>query len=108
MVACWITDHYHPCSNLGVGMSEGHFIFDFTSLPLEVAQPIQPTLCTKVAIYFKKVLGHPFRNYLKEFNWIYSSSSQFVRQVAGGDEMFIYCLNLIVVVIVDVVVVVVM
>ncbi|KAK2162406.1 hypothetical protein LSH36_99g03009 [Paralvinella palmiformis] len=22
-VACWTTDHYHPCSNLGVGISEG-------------------------------------------------------------------------------------
>ena len=32
-VACWTTDHYHPCSNLGVGISEGCFIFDFASLP---------------------------------------------------------------------------
>ena len=39
-VACWVTDHYHPCSNLGVGISEGCFIFDFASLPLEVARPI--------------------------------------------------------------------
>ena len=39
-VACWTTDHYHPCSNLGVGISEGCFIFDFASLPLEVARPI--------------------------------------------------------------------
>ena len=39
-VACCTTDHYHPCSNLGVGLSEGCFIFDFDSLPLEVAQPI--------------------------------------------------------------------
>jgi len=36
-VACWTTDHYHPCSNLGVGISEGCFVFDFASLPLEVA-----------------------------------------------------------------------
>ena len=49
-VACWTTDHYHPCSNPGVGISEGCFVFDFASLPLEVAQPIQPTLCTKVAV----------------------------------------------------------
>ena len=42
----WTTDHYHPCSNLGVGMSEGCFV----SLPLEVARPIQPTLCEKVAV----------------------------------------------------------
>jgi len=39
-VVCWTTDHYHPCSNLGVGISEGCFVFDFTSLPLEVARPI--------------------------------------------------------------------
>jgi len=39
-VECWITDHYHTCSNLGVGISEGCFIFDFASLPLEVARPI--------------------------------------------------------------------
>ena len=39
-VACWTTDHYHPCSNLGVGMSEGCFIFNFASLPSEVARPI--------------------------------------------------------------------
>ena len=39
-VACWTTDHYHPCSNLGVGISEGCFVFDFASLPLEVARPI--------------------------------------------------------------------
>ena len=29
-----------PCLNLRVGISEGCFIFDFASLPLEVAQPI--------------------------------------------------------------------
>ena len=28
---CWIADHYHLCSNLGVGISERGFIFDFTS-----------------------------------------------------------------------------
>ena len=39
-VACWTTDHYHPCSNLDVGISEGCFIFDFTSLPVEVAGAI--------------------------------------------------------------------
>jgi len=39
-VACWITDHYHPCSNLGMGISEGCFILDFASLPLEVSRPI--------------------------------------------------------------------
>jgi len=39
-VVCLTTDHYHPCSNLGVGIAEGCFIFDFTSLPLEVARPI--------------------------------------------------------------------
>jgi len=39
-VACWTTDHYHPCSNLGVGISEGCFVFDFVSLLLQVARPI--------------------------------------------------------------------
>ena len=39
-VACWTTDHYHPCSNLGVGISEGCFVFNFASLHLEVARPI--------------------------------------------------------------------
>ena len=37
-------------SNLGVGISEGCFILDFASLPLEVTRPIQPTMCIKVAI----------------------------------------------------------
>jgi len=40
LVACWTTDHYHLCSNLGVGISEGCFIFDFTSLHLGVTWPI--------------------------------------------------------------------
>jgi len=40
LVACWITDQYHPCSNLRVGISEGCFIFHFASLLLEVARPI--------------------------------------------------------------------
>ena len=35
---------------LGVGISEGCFIFHLASLPLEVARPIQPTMCTKVAV----------------------------------------------------------
>ena len=39
-VACWTTDHYYPCSNPGVGISKGCFIFDFALLPLEVARPI--------------------------------------------------------------------
>ena len=39
---CWTTDHYHSCQNLGVGISEGCFIFDSASLHLEVARPIQP------------------------------------------------------------------
>jgi len=37
-VACSTTDHYHSCSNLGVGISEGCFISDFASLPLGVAR----------------------------------------------------------------------
>ena len=31
-------DHYHLCSNLGVGIWEGCFIFDFASLPMKVAR----------------------------------------------------------------------
>ena len=46
-LACWSTDHYHLCSNLRMGISEGCFISDFTLVPTEVAQPIQPT---KVAV----------------------------------------------------------
>jgi len=46
-VACWTTDHYHPCSDLGVGISEGCFTFDFASLRLEVARLIRPTMRTK-------------------------------------------------------------
>jgi len=40
--ACSIlaTDHYHLSWNLGMGLSEGCFIFDFTSLALEVDWPI--------------------------------------------------------------------
>ena len=40
LVAFWNIDYYHSRSNLGVGMSEGCFIFDFDSLHLEVARPI--------------------------------------------------------------------
>ena len=32
LVACWTTDHHHLSQNLGVGISEGCFIFDFASL----------------------------------------------------------------------------
>jgi len=39
-VLCRTTDHYHLCSNLGVGISEACFIFDFASLPLEVYRAI--------------------------------------------------------------------
>ena len=52
----WITDHYHFSSNLGVGISEGCFIFDFASLHLEVARPIYPTMCAKVAVKHQLLL----------------------------------------------------
>ena len=39
-LAFWVTDHYHPCSNLGVGISEGCFIFHFASLPMELVRLI--------------------------------------------------------------------
>ena len=35
-VECWSTDHYHPCSNLGVGISEGCFIFHHHRLLLKL------------------------------------------------------------------------
>ena len=35
-----VLNHRSPCSNLGVGLSEGCFIIDFASLPLKVARPI--------------------------------------------------------------------
>jgi len=52
-VACWTTDHYHPCLNPGVGIFEGCFNIDFASLPLEVVRPIYPTMCTNVAVKHK-------------------------------------------------------
>ena len=36
VICVWIFNNEH----LGVGISEGWFIFDFASLPLEVARPI--------------------------------------------------------------------
>ena len=36
-VACWTTDHYDACSNFGVGISEGCFIFNFASLPISLS-----------------------------------------------------------------------
>ena len=33
LVARWTTDHYHLSSNLGVGISEGGFFYDFASFP---------------------------------------------------------------------------
>jgi len=37
-----VLDHRHPCSNPGMGISEGCFVFHFVSLPLalEVARSI--------------------------------------------------------------------
>jgi len=52
------TDHYHRSSNLAVGISEGYFIFDFALLSSEVARPIQPTMCTKVAIKHRSLSAH--------------------------------------------------
>ena len=40
VVACWTTVHYHLSLNLDVDISEGCFIFDFPSLPLEVGRPM--------------------------------------------------------------------
>ena len=50
LVAHQTTYHYQPISNLGVGISERCFIFDFVSLPLEIARPILAYQVTKVAV----------------------------------------------------------
>ena len=43
---CFLTpDHYHMSSNLGMGISEGCFIFHFASLLLEVARPFRLHKC---------------------------------------------------------------
>ena len=36
-----VSDHYDLSLNLGMGISDGCFIFDFASLALEVAQPFK-------------------------------------------------------------------
>ena len=46
-VAFLITDHYHPCLNLGMGISEGCFVFGFASLPLEVTRPMWTVVAVK-------------------------------------------------------------
>ena len=58
-VACWITDHYHPCSNLGAAISERCFIFDFASLTLVVVRPIWPIMCTNVAVKHQSSCSSP-------------------------------------------------
>ena len=40
LVARWTTDHYHLSSNRDVGIFEACVIFDFASLPLEIARTI--------------------------------------------------------------------
>ena len=49
LIAMLITDYYHSNTNLGVGMSEGCFIFHFAILPLDVARHIYPTICTNMS-----------------------------------------------------------
>jgi len=44
------TDFNHLSSKLGMGMSEGCFIFDSGSEPLKVARPNFLTVCTKVVV----------------------------------------------------------
>ena len=77
-VACCTTDPYHPCSNPGVGISEGCFVFHFVSLPLEVARPIQPTLCTKVAV------KHQSSSYTETLNAFCCSHSSETDSTPGG------------------------
>ena len=54
--ACWYV-HLHGITGSTVShryipdmLYQKCFIFHFASLPLEVARPIQPTMCTKVAV----------------------------------------------------------
>ena len=61
----WTTDHYHPSSNIGLGISEGCFIFHFGSLLLEAARPILPTTCAKVASNINHHLIYIPRSVLK-------------------------------------------
>ena len=46
-----LNGNYHLGSNLSTGRSERRLILYlyFASLPLEITQPIKPTMCTKVA-----------------------------------------------------------
>ena len=46
-------DHYHLSSNLGVGISEGCFVFEIVLLNFEVVRAIKPTMCTKRAVKHK-------------------------------------------------------
>ena len=39
-VACWTTDHYHPCSNIGVGISEGCFVITLGGRSAHLAYPV--------------------------------------------------------------------
>ena len=49
-VTCCIIVHYRLCSNIGVGISEECFIFEFASLTMGVARLIQPAMCTTLAV----------------------------------------------------------
>ena len=52
----WTKDHYHLNSNFGVGKTQGCFIFDLVSLPLEVSRPIWHNMCTKVALKHQSIM----------------------------------------------------
>jgi len=52
-----VTDIKYLSSKLVVGMSEKCLIFDFASLPLELARLIEPTLCTNLAIYHQTFIS---------------------------------------------------
>ena len=43
---------------VGVGIIYGCFIFHFVSLPLELGRPIQPNMCTKVAVKHQASIKH--------------------------------------------------
>ena len=57
-VACWTTDHYHPCSNLGVGISEGCFIFDKGGrktpiIIVIITTPLSHSVCVCVCVIYQ-------------------------------------------------------
>jgi len=58
-----------PEFNLDVGMSEGCFIFDFTSLPLEVTRLFSLTMCTKVVVKHQSSSSFIWSSHTNHYNY---------------------------------------